>query len=82
MAVDQETFDALLSEETGAIGQLITAVDALLASQPAGVDLSAEAQAVTDARDRIVAEVEKLGAPAPAPGDGPLEVPEGEHAQQ
>jgi hypothetical protein len=63
MAVDQETFDAELAALVSAIGDLNTAVDALLASK-ASVDLTAEEASVQAAAASVAAELAKITPPA------------------
>ncbi len=66
MAIDQATFDTDLAALVASIGNLVTAVDALIASKPAA-DLTAEDQSVQAASATVADELAKL-APAPAPG--------------
>ena len=66
MAVDQATFDTELAALVTAINDLGTAIDAFIASQPAGVDLSAEAQTLAEASAAVAAELAKVS-PPPAP---------------
>jgi hypothetical protein len=70
MAVDQATFDTELAGLVQSITDLGTAIDAFIASQPAGVDLTAEAQSVSDAAAAVAAELAKV-TPAPAPAPAP-----------
>lgn len=72
MALSQADFDTELAALVAAIGQLDDAVDAFIASQPAGVDLTVEGQSVADAAAAISAELAKL---APAPVEPPAEPP-------
>lgn len=69
MAIDQATFDTDLAALVAAIGDLVVAVDALLASKPE-VDLTAEDSSVQAAAASVAAELAKL-APAPAPEPTP-----------
>lgn len=65
MAIDQATFDTDLAALVAAIGDLIVAVDAAIASKPAA-DLSAEDQSVQAAAGTVADELAKL-TPPPAP---------------
>jgi predicted nucleic acid-binding Zn-ribbon protein len=67
MAVDQATFDTELAALVQAITDLDTAVDAFIASQPAGVDLTAEAASVASASAAVAAELAKIAPAPPAP---------------
>jgi chromosome segregation ATPase len=66
MALSQADFDTQLAALVTAITQLDDAVDAFIAAQPAGVDLTAEGQSVADAAAAVAAELAKVQ-PAPAP---------------
>lgn len=63
MAISQEQFDQDLSALVTEIGNLETAVDALVASKPAA-DLTAEDQAVQTAAAGVAAELAKITPPA------------------
>ncbi len=65
MALDQATFDAELSDLVSSIAALGDAIDAFIASQPEGVDLTAEGQSVADAAAQIAADLAKLAPPTP-----------------
>lgn len=60
MAVDQATFDSDLAALVAAITTLIQAVDAWIASHPAGVDLTAEEASVQEASKAIADELAKI----------------------
>jgi len=63
MAIDQDQFDTDLAALVAAIGNLVTAVDALIASKPAA-DLTAEDQSVQAAAATVQTELTKI-TPAP-----------------
>lgn len=71
MAINQATFDTDLAALMGAIGTLVTAVDALLASTPA-VDLTDEDKSVQAAAASVAAELNKLNPPTPVPTPAPV----------
>lgn len=64
MAIDQQTFDTDLQALVASIGDLVTAVDALIASKPAA-DLTAEDQSVQTASQTVADELAKLNPAAP-----------------
>jgi len=60
MTVSQATFDTDLAALVAAITTLNAAVDAWIAAQPVGVDLSAEDQEVANAAAAVAAELAKV----------------------
>ncbi len=66
MALDQATFDSELADLVTSIAALGDAIDAFIAAQPEGVDLTAEGQSVADAAAQIADDLAKL-APPPTP---------------
>jgi hypothetical protein len=66
LAIDQTTFDTDLAALVAAIGNLVTAVDALIAATPA-VDLTAEDSSVQAAAQQVADELAKI-TPPPTPG--------------
>lgn len=73
MAVDQSQFDQDLTALVGAITELTTAVDAVLAAHPAGTDFTAEEQQVQAASAAVKAELDKINTPAPPAGEEPVQ---------
>ncbi len=71
MAIDQKTFDTDLAAFLAAFGNLITAVDALIAKGSAAADLTAEDTQVQTAAAAVAAELNKLNPPAPVPTPAP-----------
>src|SRR5438477_13205923 len=59
MAIDQKTFDTDLAAFIAAFGQLVTAVDNLIASKPAA-DLTTEDQTLLTAAATVAAELNTL----------------------
>jgi hypothetical protein len=64
MALSQQDFDTELSGLVTAVTDLDAAVDAFVAAQPAGVDLTAEGQEVVNATQALQAELGKVQAAA------------------
>jgi hypothetical protein len=64
MAIDQATFDTDLAALVAAIGNLVAAVDALIASKPTA-DLTTEDQSVLTASQTVADELANLN-PTPA----------------
>ena len=65
MAIDQKTFDTDLAALVTSIGNLVTAVDALIAKGAASADLTTEDTSVQAAAASVTAELNKLNPPAP-----------------
>lgn len=71
MAIDQSTFDNDLAALVAAIGTLVVAVDALIASKPAA-DFTAEDTSVQAAAKTVADELNKLNPPTPVAVPAPV----------